>query len=56
MKVKSCFQDVDQLIARIQAANAKTKPDKQSLELLVPTSACHNEMGKLDKCCLALCK
>ena len=59
MKIKSHFEDVDQLIAKVRAGINKIKPDKQNSLLFVywlPTSACSYKMRKQVKCCLVLCK
>ena len=56
IKIKSHFEDVDQLIANIKAVTIKNKTRGKILCYWLPTSACCYKMGKLVKCCLVLRK
>ena len=54
MKIKSYFEDVNQLIGKVKLARVDNKPDKPNSLLLVAHSACYHKMGKLDKfCCIS---
>ena len=55
MKMKSHFEDVDQLITKVKAVTIKNKTNK-ILCYWLPTSTCSYKMGKLVKCCLVLRK
>ena len=55
IKIKSHFENVDQLIAKIKAVTTKNQTSK-ILCYWLPTSACSYKMGRLVKCCLVLRK
>ena len=57
MKMKSHFEDVDQLIAKVKTITIKNKTRQAKFSAIgLPTSACYYKMGKLVKCCLVLRK
>ena len=56
MKIKSHFEDVDQLIAKIKAIAIKNKPDWQNSLLLVTHPRCYDKMGERVTYCLVLRK
>ena len=56
MKIKSHFEDVDQLFVNVKAITIKKKQIGKILFYWLPTSACFYKMGKLIKCCFVLRK
>ena len=55
MKIKSHFEEVDQLIANVKAVTIKNQTGK-ILCYWLPTPACFYKMKQLIKCCLVLRK
>ena len=54
MKIKSHFEDVDQLIAKVKSVTIKIKPDRQNSLLLVTDRSLFLQDGEADKMLLCI--